>query len=79
LPVKVETVARFKDALRLYKPPNVTLLDPEAGDYNRVYAYCFNKDKKADPVKKGRTPEIAIADNGGRRTPMRCPCARPGR
>lgn len=65
LPVKVETVARFKDALRIYKPPNVTQLDPEAGDYNRVYAYCFNKDKKADPVSRGRSPEIAIADNGG--------------
>ena len=64
MPVSAEAVARYKEAVRQYKPPTMTLLDPEAGDYNRIYAYCFNADKKAGS-SKGRSGETAIADNGG--------------
>jgi Flp pilus assembly protein TadG len=34
----------------------------EAGDYNRIYAYCFNKDE-TDPVKR-RTKMTAVSSNG---------------
>lgn len=71
MPVSVQTVARYKDAARQYKPPTATLLDPEAGDYNRIFAYCFNKDKKGDTRTYGRTSEVAIADNAG--TPYKSP------
>ena len=64
MPVSAEAVARYKEATRQYKPPTMTLLDPEAGDYNRIYAYCFNADKKTGS-SKGRSGEVAIADNGG--------------
>jgi hypothetical protein len=64
MPVSAEAVARYKEATRQYKPPTMTLLDPEAGDYNRIYAYCFNADKKSG-TGKGRSGETAIADNGG--------------
>lgn len=64
MPVSAEATARFKEAVRQYKPPTMKLLDPEAGDYNRVYAYCYNADKKG-AANKGRTGEVAIADNGG--------------
>lgn len=63
--VSVKSVARFKDVQRVYKPPSATLLDPNANDYNRVYAYCFDKDKKSNPTTKGRTSQVAIADNAG--------------
>ena len=63
--VSVESTARFKDVQRLYKPPAALVLDASANDYNRVYAYCFNKDKKNDASTKGRTSQVAIADNAG--------------
>ncbi|WP_161992720.1 TadE/TadG family type IV pilus assembly protein [Aureimonas leprariae] len=71
--ISARSVARYKQAKLIYTPPEKTFLDPEAGDYNRVYAYCFNKDKKiSDQVKKnaksdndkyGRSQSVAIADN----------------
>ena len=64
IPVSAEAVARYKDALREYKPPTTTLLDPEAGDYNRIFAYCFDAEKKKDTRTHGRSQEVAIADNG---------------
>jgi Flp pilus assembly protein TadG len=44
--------------------PTVASLDYEAGDYNRIYAYCFDKTKKTE-FNKGRTKMTAISDNGG--------------
>jgi Putative Flp pilus-assembly TadE/G-like len=44
--------------------PAVASLDYEAGDYNRIYAYCYDKTKKTEP-SKGRTKMTAISDNGG--------------
>jgi Flp pilus assembly protein TadG len=44
--------------------PAVASLDYEAGDYNRIYAYCYDKTKKTD-FNKGRTKMTAISDNGG--------------
>ncbi|SJZ96712.1 TadE/TadG family type IV pilus assembly protein [Consotaella salsifontis] len=63
--LSVIAVARFKDITTTWKPPEMAMLDPEAGDYNRIYAYCFNPAQKNDPVTHGRSQEVPIADNGG--------------
>lgn len=64
-PVSVTATARYREAQTIYKPPKTAQLDPEAGDYNRVYAYCYNEAEKDDPKTRGRSQEVAIADNGG--------------
>jgi hypothetical protein len=44
----------------------VANLDFEAGDYNRIYVYCFNKLRKNDPDMGRRADSMtAISDNGG--------------
>lgn len=63
--ISVRSVARYRQVQLTYKPPEKTFLDPEAGDYNRVYAYCYNKDLKDNPLTHGRTKSVAIADNYG--------------
>lgn len=41
-------------------------LDYAAGDYNRVYMYCYNKDKKNDAsANYGRSNMTPVSDNGG--------------
>ena len=46
-------------------PPTLSQLSPEAGDYNRIYFYCFSSDpvrqSQPDKGRRGLTP---IADNG---------------
>lgn len=38
----------------------------EAGDYNRVYMYCYDKDKKSDESANfGRSQMTPVSDNGG--------------
>lgn len=59
------SVARIAEPRWVYKEPAVADLDPEASDYNRIYVYCFDKDKKNDPETKGRTQMRAMADNAG--------------
>lgn len=65
LDVKVSATARYKGAEYLYEAPQAAMLDPEAGDYNRIAVYCFNAMKASDPVTHGRTQMTEIADNGG--------------
>ncbi len=43
-------------------PPDMSMLDPEAGDYNRIYMYCFDP-SRADDEDKGRSNFVPIADN----------------
>lgn len=43
-------------------PPDMSMLDPEAGDYNRIYMYCFDP-SRVDEEDKGRRDFVAIADN----------------
>jgi Flp pilus assembly protein TadG len=62
--VKVAAVARYSEPVLEYKPPTVAQLDPDAADYNRMYVYCFNAEKK-DKKDKGRTQMTAVADNAG--------------
>jgi hypothetical protein len=62
--VEVEAVVELTKPKLTYTPPKVTDLDPEAADYNRIYVYCFNPEKK-DTLSEGRSQETAIADNAG--------------
>jgi len=42
--------------------PAMAMLDPEAGDYNRLYMYCFNPARVGDE-DKGRGEPVPFADN----------------
>jgi Flp pilus assembly protein TadG len=46
------------------KKPITAQLDPEAGDYNRMYVYCYD-DARRNQADKGRSQMTAIADNAG--------------
>jgi Flp pilus assembly protein TadG len=64
---KTRAVARvlIQNNLIAFKPA-VASLDFEAGDYNRIYVYCFDKTRKNDPDKGRRVETMtAISDNGG--------------
>jgi Flp pilus assembly protein TadG len=65
--ISARAVARVVEQRNLVAfRPAVASLDFEAGDYNRMYVYCFNRSRKNDP-DKGRRAETmtAISDNGG--------------
>ncbi|WP_152048996.1 TadE/TadG family type IV pilus assembly protein, partial [Aureimonas psammosilenae] len=62
--VKVSSTGRYKQATQKAKAPQTAQLDPEAGDYNKIDAYCFNKEKRASSTG-GRSQFVSIADNGG--------------
>jgi hypothetical protein len=55
------TVNRIPPVYRVL-PPRMSLLEPEAGDYNRAYIYCFDQTRKDKP-DKGRRDFVPIADN----------------
>lgn len=57
--VTSRSVARFTGTSQEYSPPEVTEIDPDAWDYNRLYVYCYNS------VTRARTGMAAIADNVG--------------
>ena len=63
VPIGVSATARAAEPRYVYKAPEVSELDNEAGDYNRIYVYCFNPEKKKDKKTRGRTQMTAIADN----------------
>lgn len=52
IPAKYETQA-----------PTMSMLSPEAADYNRISIYCYDPARKAE-ADKGRRGMTAIADNG---------------
>jgi Flp pilus assembly protein TadG len=56
-PVSAAATARWRDVETVQKPPETTYLDPDAWDYNKIYAYCYDEKTKA------RSREVAIADN----------------
>lgn len=64
LPVKAAAVGHYTAPSYVYKDPEIASLDPEAGDYNRIGAYCFNPTRKS-ATETGRTAPVWIADNGG--------------
>jgi hypothetical protein len=55
------TVNRIPPVFRVL-PPRMSLLEPEAGDYNRAYIYCFDPTRKGKN-DKGRRDFVPIADN----------------
>ena len=58
--VSAQSVVRYKPAVWKTEAPTVAQLDPEAGDYNRISAYCYDPDKVPS-----RSQMAVIADNGG--------------
>lgn len=64
--VQVSAVARVNDIYKDYRI-EIADLDYDAGDYNRVWAYCYWRDRpENDPSLPKRTQMVPIADNGGR-------------
>jgi Flp pilus assembly protein TadG len=60
--VSVKAVG-WRDVRQLPFNPDITRPGYEAGDYNRIYAYCFDKDRTSDP-DKGRRDMRLISTNG---------------
>lgn len=60
--VGVATVVNRLPASYRVLPPHMSLLEPEAADYNRAYIYCYNPARKGEP-DNGRRGFVPIADN----------------
>lgn len=69
--IGVTSTVRVAEPREVYKPPVVSELDNEAGDYNRLYVYCYDptqvkgKGKAKGQREKARTQMTAFADNAG--------------
>lgn len=76
----VIAVARISEQQFQYDPPALTYLDPDAGDYNQIYVYCFDY-ARANPSNpdlnhRHRSQMTLIADNEGRKYDFEWPrCA----
>jgi Flp pilus assembly protein TadG len=63
LPVAASAVAKLQyTGVTTTTTPTMTNPGYEAGDYNRIYAYCYNKDEPV--VANRRTKMTAISSNG---------------
>lgn len=58
------------------KKPITAQLDPEAGDYNRMYVYCYDDARRSEP-SQGRSQMTAIADNAGTVYNFNMPACKP--
>ncbi|MCA0319515.1 MAG: pilus assembly protein [Proteobacteria bacterium] len=58
------------------KKPVVAQLDPNAGDYNRMYVYCYDDARRNEP-SQGRSQMTAIADNAGTTYNFNMPACKP--
>lgn len=58
------------------KKPVTAQLDPEAGDYNRMYVYCYD-DARRNQSDRGRSQMTAIADNAGTTYNFNMPACKP--
>jgi len=63
--VAVASLARVQLPVLVYEEPELAELDPEAGDYNRISAYCFDHVAARRPGESGRSQLTVIADNAG--------------
>lgn len=64
-PIQVSAVAQVNNVVKDYTL-KVSELDYDAGDYNRVWAYCYWRNRpNDDPDLPKRTQMVPIADNGG--------------
>lgn len=61
--INVRAVAQLALPTLIYEEPEVAQLDPEASDYNRISAYCFDPTVEGDG--DGRSQMTVIADNAG--------------
>ena len=59
--ISVSSVA-YKPPNAFYEPPQSTNLDNAAGDYNELYAYCFDY-QSGGPAASRRSQETLIANN----------------
>lgn len=66
----VIAVARISEQQYQFDPPVLTYLDPDAGDYNQLYAYCFDytRAEASNPALnyRRRSQMTLIADNNGK-------------
>jgi Flp pilus assembly protein TadG len=63
--IAVRAVAELALPTLVYEEPLLAQLDPEAGDYNRLAAYCFDPRAAEEGRGDGRSQMTVIADNGG--------------
>lgn len=64
--VAVSAVSRLITPTEKRGAPESTFLDSEAGDFNRLWMYCYWPDRpEGDPDRPRRTQMVPIADNGG--------------
>jgi Flp pilus assembly protein TadG len=63
--VSVRAVAELALPRLVYEEPELAQLDPEAGDYNRLSAYCFDPAAAGAIGEDGRSQFTVIADNAG--------------
>ncbi len=63
--VAVRAVAQLALPTLVYEEPLLAQLDPEAGDYNRLAAYCFDPRAVEAGTGDGRSQMTTIADNAG--------------
>ncbi len=64
VPVKISATAKM-DVTTSYSTSVPTLSNPgyEAGDYNRIYAYCYD-DTKKNEANRGRSKMTPVSSNG---------------
>ncbi len=69
LPVKISATAKM-DVTTSTSTTVPTLSNPgfEAGDYNRIYAYCYD-DSKKNTASKGRSKMTPVSSNGATGSP----------
>ncbi len=67
--VSVRTDVHIDAPISQYEPPEMTYLNPDAGDYNQLFAYCYDYQSvnPADPQGRDafRSQMTLIADNEG--------------
>lgn len=64
--VAASATARLVEPVTKRGAPESTFLDSEAGDFNRLWMYCYWPNRpENDPQQPKRTQMVPIADNGG--------------
>ena len=59
--ISVEAIAA-RPANVFYQPPESRTLDPEAGDYNEIYVYCFDTQGSGSPASR-RSQMTLVSNN----------------
>jgi hypothetical protein len=69
--VSVAATAQLIKPELVYEAPVFSDLNPDAGDYNRMWLYCYWPDRVGlnDPERPVRTQMVPIADNSGTTDP----------